>query len=123
MSTDARNQVGLRRQLDQVVRRSIGKRSSPRGRIVIAGEDDDGRARRLGVRSKQADQCQPVDVRHDEILKHYRWDDLVGHRNGVYGLMAAMKLDVWLGREQLPDGCADEPLVVHQQNDDRPGLL
>ena len=122
VATKAGDQVGFGRQLDQIVVRARGPRSSADVRAVVRGEDDDRSFGGGWIRSKEPDQRQTVDVREHEILKDDRRADLVRPLDGVGRARAAVKIDVLRSREQAAHRDGDKPLVVDQEDRDPLGL-
>jgi hypothetical protein len=120
MLTNARDQFGFGRELDQVAAGARGERSSPRGGVVVGRQHDDRSpdGRRIGT--KRTDQGQPVDLRHDQVLEDERRGDLIGQGDRVDGKQTAVQIDVAFRLEQHAEGRAGERLVVNEENNDRP---
>jgi len=113
---DARDQLDLVGQLDQVVVRARGKRLPLCHRILLRREDDDGDVLRDRVGPVLAHEREPVHARHHEVLQDDGGLDVGRHREGLGGVRAIVEIDVRLVGQHAADGLAHHRLVIHQQH-------
>ena len=112
---DAGDELDLVGQLDEVVVRAGSEGLGLDGRLLLRGEDDDGRLLRAGIGAELADEGQPVNARHDQVLKDDGGLDLVRQTHRLRGVDAVVEVDVRLVGETAPDGLGHHDLIVHQQ--------
>ena len=116
---DAGDEFDLVGQLDEVVVRAGGEGLGLDSRLFLGGKDDDGRLLRAGVGAELPDKGQPVNARHDQVLKDDGGLDLVRQPHRLRGVDAVVEVDVRLIGEAAPDGFGHHDLIVHQQHHDR----
>ena len=76
--TDAGHQFDLIGQLDQIIVGAHRESLALDLRVFVRGQDDDGCVFCGRIRAQLADESQPINAGHDEVLQNDRRLDLVG---------------------------------------------
>ena len=113
---DARHQLDVVRQLDQVVVGPGGEGRALDQRVFLGGQDDDRDVLRCRVVAVLAHQGQAVQARHHQVLEDHRGLDADRLGNGLVWIGAEAEVDVFLIRQPTPNRLADHGLVIDQQH-------
>ena len=115
---DARNQLNLVRQLDDVVVCSGAECRALHFGTVFGRHHNNGNVFREKVAAIPANEAQPVDTRHHQVLQDHRRPNTLGNRDSLLWIGAIVERNVGFVRERASDSLADHRLIVHQQDHD-----
>ena len=116
--TDTSDQFDGIGQFDEVIVGSQGEGLRLDDGFFLGGQDDHGNLACGLVDAEKLDQCQPIDIGHDQILQNDRRMHGVGRVDGAGGIGTEVENDVAFLGEHAPDGFPNDRLIVHEQDGD-----
>ncbi|CAI8754609.1 hypothetical protein EMIT0196P_140128 [Pseudomonas chlororaphis] len=114
--TDARHQLDVVRQFDQVI---VGPGREGRTldqRVFLGRKHDDRNVLGRRVVAVLAHQRQPVQARHYQVLQDHRRLDADRLGNGLVRVGTKVEVDVFFIRQPTPHSLTDHCLVIDQQH-------
>ncbi len=113
---NARHQLDVVRQFDQIVVGPGRERCAFDQRVFLGGEHDDRDVTGQRVAAVFANQRQAVQARHDQVLQNHRRLDLHSLGNRLVRVGAKMEVDRLMAGQTAPYRFANHGLIIDQQH-------